>query len=118
MKPYVDVLGTRYKIEVRKVSEDKYMQDNHLDGYCNSCLHRIVISDLKDLYTEWTDEERSLYLKQLLRHEVLHAFFNESGLQDSANQSPNSWSTNEEMVDWFAIQFSKIMQAYQWLECI
>jgi hypothetical protein len=118
MKPYVDILGTRYTIEVHKVSEDKYMQDHNLDGYCNSCLHQIVIADLKELYNEWTDEERAVYLKQLLRHEVLHGFLNSAGLQDCAHQSSEAWSKNEEMIDWFAIQFPKLLEAYKWLECI
>lgn len=118
MKPYVDILGERYKVSIHKVSEDDYMKKNNLDGYCNTTSKEIVIADLKDLYSDWTDVERTKYLKRLVRHELLHAFLGESGLEESAYPSPESWAKNEEMVDWFAIQFPKILEAYRWCECL
>ena len=30
----INVLGTEYKIETHKVSEDKYLEENSLAGYC------------------------------------------------------------------------------------
>lgn len=48
-----------------------------------------------------------------MAHEILHAFFNESGLIDNANVFNKSWPKNEEMVDWFAIQSPKIFKVYE-----
>ena len=33
----INVLGTEYKIETHKVSEDKYLEENSLAGYCGDC---------------------------------------------------------------------------------
>lgn len=46
-----------------------------------------------------------------MRHEILHAFLFESGLSENAGFS-GCWATNEEMVDWFAIQSTKIYDVY------
>ena len=118
MKTYVDILGERYHIFIHKVDEDEYLKKNHLDGYCNSILHEIVIADLKDLYSEWTEKEREIYQKHLLRHECIHAFLDSSAIQDCALQYDNAWAKNEEMVDWIAIQFPKMLEAFKWLECL
>ena len=40
----------------------------------------------------------------------MHAFLNESGLIDNAFYD-GSWATNEEMVDWIALQMPKIVKA-------
>lgn len=51
--------------------------------------------------------------KVILRHEILHAFLFESGLDASSIATYGAWAINEEMVDWFAIQSPKIFAAYQ-----
>ena len=50
-----------------------------------------------------------------MRHEIVHAFLNESGLSDSSNQYNGGWAKNEEMVDWLAIQWHKIDEVYKQL---
>ena len=50
--------------------------------------------------------------KKVLRHEIIHAYLGESGLRSSSE-----WAENEEMVDWFAIQFPKILKTFSEL-CI
>lgn len=117
MKPYVDVLGTRYTIEVHKKSEDKYLSDNHIDGYCSEYAKKIVISALDD-YEAYTEDEKEKLTKAILRHELVHAHLNESGISDSGLQPPISWAKNEEMVDWIALQFPKMLEAFKWCECL
>ena len=53
----------------------------------------------------------------ILRHEIIHAYLVESGLNENANSSEN-WATNEEMVDWFAVQSEKIFKTYKELNII
>ena len=50
--------------------------------------------------------------KRVIRHEVIHAFLMESGLDDSSLNAEH-WAANEEMVDWFARQFPKIYKVYE-----
>ena len=46
--------------------------------------------------------------KRILRHELIHAFAFESGLaQDS------TWADNDEMTDWIAHQFPKMLTAFK-----
>lgn len=56
-------------------------------------------------------------LKEVLRHEIAHAFFYESGLWDSSNGT-TAWATNEEMIDWIAIQGLKLYTAWEEAEAV
>ena len=52
------------------------------------------------------------YKKNVLRHEIIHAFLYESGLQNNS-ACGGAWAQNEEMIDWIAIRFSKIQKAFK-----
>ena len=116
----LDILGQKYKVEIHKISEDSYLEENGYCGYCSSMGKKIIVADVSenDYFPNMTSDEQELYHKETLRHEILHAFFRESGLDNSSNRSPNSWAKNEEMVDWFAIQAPKIFKAYQQANCL
>lgn len=116
----INVLGTEYTIETHKVSEDSYLEENKLSGYCGEEDKLIVVADMSESeYFKGMDEKAQLsYWKKVCRHEIIHAFFNESGLSDSANAFGSSWAKNEEMVDWFAIQSPKIFQVFNELDIL
>ena len=57
-------------------------------------------------------------MKETLRHEIIHAFLNESGLRYDAKESFGPWTQNEEMIDWFAIQSPKIFKVYEELKLL
>lgn len=112
---YVYILGTEYRIEVHKISEDDYMREHALSGYCCEEDKIIVIADVSEeqYYQGMSCSAKQRYSNSTLRHEIVHAFLNESGLSDSANVISGSWAKNEEMVDWFAIQSPKIFSVYK-----
>ena len=113
----VNILGTEYKIIVKKYQEDESFEKNSLVGYCDGYAKEIVVCDMHT-YKGWENEEEKTVVaaqKQTVRHEIVHAFFDESGLMDSSNMVECPWSKNEEMVDWIALQGTKIYQA--WKEC-
>lgn len=116
----VNVLGTEYKIDVHKVSDDEYMKNNLLSGYCAEEGKYIVVADIseKQFFDNMNDCEQKIYANKTLRHEIIHAFLNESGLSDNANATSGSWAKNEEMVDWFAMQSPKIFKAFKEVGCI
>lgn len=94
----INVLGTDYAVTHATAEEDPELKK--LSGYCITSQKKIVIeaNDLKDLdYTEkWT-----------MRHELVHAFLHESGLDKEA-----PWGDQEELfVDWIALQLPKIVKA-------
>lgn len=114
MKNTVMILGTEYTIETHKVSEDKILEDNNYSGYCAEETKRIVVADMSEAkYFNLDKNEQEIYRKRVLRHEIIHAFLNESGLSDDASTPAGAWAKHEEMVDWIAIQFPKIADVYQ-----
>lgn len=119
-KKTVNILGTEYTIETRKISEDKVLRDNQYGGYCCDDEPLIVIADTddKENFEDYTDKEKTAFFSKTLRHEITHAFLNESGLQCSANVYEKAWVRNEEMVDWFAIQSPKIFKVFQELDIL
>ena len=110
----IDILGTEYRIETHKVSEDSYMEEKGLAGYCEEENKLIVVADMsEEKYFVGMDEKaQEIYRKKTLRHEIMHAFLNESGLSDSSNRFDGAWAKNEEMVDWLAIQAPKIFSTF------
>ena len=115
----IDVLGTKYNIRRVKSGQDEYMDKMNFGGYCYSALKQIVILDLKsvDDYKNESDEAIKIQENTTLRHEIIHAFLNESGLEWNSNGS-NHWAKNEEMVDWIAIQFPKMQKCFEMAGCL
>jgi hypothetical protein len=110
----VNILGTEYGIEVHRISEDPDLKNYNRGAYCDKLSKLIVIADLSEQeYVDISTEQEIDYQKELLRHEILHAFLNESGLWENSCQPECGWAMNEEMIDWFSIQFPKIFKAYQ-----
>ena len=112
----VNILGTEYTIEVKKYEEDEAFERRSIDGYCDYCQKKIVVCDMTT-YKGWENEPEEtakISQKQTIRHEIVHAFFNESGLEYSGFQYDGAWCKNEEMVDWIALQGEKIYKA--WME--
>ena len=80
---------------------------------CHKCEFVDILSTCPCNKKE-TKERAYISEQQTLRHEIIHAFFDESGLQASSMQYDGAWSRNEEMVDWFAWIGPKIYKA--WVE--
>ena len=116
----IDVLGTEYAIKIVKVSECDDLKDNKFCGLCNNLTRTILLGDAseEEFFGSMTEEEQEIQMKTTLRHEVIHAFLNESGLQDSAARIDAGWARNEEMVDWFAIQSPKIFKVFKELDIL
>ena len=115
----VSILGTVYTIETHKVSEDAALKDNQWSGYCGEESKEIVVADMSEKpYFALNATEQETYRKKTLRHEIIHAFFNESGLSDSASTPNCAWPKHEEMVDWFAIQSPKIYKVFEELDIL
>ena len=112
----VSVLGTTYQV---KLVED-LGEDGNLCGLCDADLYYTKLSHLSK--GEGRSKESISKIKarekEIFRHEIVHAFFNESGLKFSTTNLDQHWAVNEEMVDWFAIQGPKIMRAWREAGCL
>lgn len=110
------VLGTEYQVFTKvKLEDDLCLKEKQLAGYCNSISKTIVIGDASTFESCKYDSPstRETYEKATLRHEIVHAFMYESGLDSSALTYDGPWATNEEMIDWFAAQGQKIFSAWE-----
>lgn len=111
----INVLGTKYLIHRVNYGQDETIEKMHYGGYCSNIKKEIVILNLKS-HPDWKDETDEAIRKTentTVRHELIHAFLNESGLQWNAFTPENAWAKNEEMVDWIAIQSPKLLAAFQ-----
>ena len=86
----VNVLGTKYKVYVSTPEHDEKLKT--CDGY--------IMPEVKEIMLD--RNSKSLHQQKVLTHELTHAFLYESGLD------VESWGNNEEIVDWIAIQLSKM----------
>ena len=103
------VLGTMYSIIYKDQDKDEYLEK--CDGYTDKTTRQIVITnEPKDNQLGKWDA----YRKKVLRHEIIHAFLFESGLHANANYDALPGQEHPEMmVDWFAAQWEKIMEAFR-----
>jgi len=111
----INILGTEYGFCVKPYDSEPYFKENSVSGYCDGVLKQIVLCEpatLPDMENE-TPEFCAAYQREVMRHEIVHAYFNESGLADSSLQINIAWARNEEMVDWIALQGPKIYKTWQ-----
>lgn len=109
--PTVSILGTTYTIQELSVAEDISLKD--CDGYCDKTDKRIVIAK-KEADCDLGDFEQ--HRKKTMRHEIIHAYFNESGLAE--NFENKRYGISETLVDWFAIQSPKIYKIFAELDIL
>ena len=114
----ISVLGVPYTVDYREKSEVPALEK--CNGYCDVTTKAIVVKD-------FTEEEKQDVLRvadleafkhKCLRHEIVHAFLYESGLCFNTLDLEGAWATNEEMVDWMAIQGPKIYAAWMEAKCL
>ena len=109
----INILGSEWNAKFG--NEKEYPNLAEMDGYTDSSTKEIIVDDMKASQGQ-TGAKADLesYQKQVVRHEIIHAFLLESGL-DSNSSEAESWATNAEMVDWFVIQSPTIFTVFD--EC-
>ena len=93
----VNILGTEYElafIEVNKSNRPEEL-DSDADAFMSPHEKKIVVTP----YFSAPERQR------LTRHELIHAFFYESGNVD--------WYTNEPLVEWISVQFPKMLEVFK-----
>lgn len=80
------------------------------DGYCDAYEKRIAIESEHNENAPGSIKDFESLRRKVKRHEVIHAFFFESGLADYAK--------NEQLVDWIAWQFPKMLETFKQIDAI
>lgn len=102
----MNILGIKYM-----VIRDESLLNENLDGVEQkySKVIRIVPKE-KMLNSDSSEAEKTLRYKEVLRHEIIHAFFDEAGL--------SNYSENEQLVDWLAVQIPKMCDVFKEQNCL
>lgn len=100
----INILGTMY--ELRKTSQKYDERLKGLDGYHDGYGKIICVNKEFD-NAKNVDIINGMkpYKKEVLRHEIIHAFFFESGLIE--------YSDNENIVNFIAVQFPKLLDIFK-----
>ena len=102
----VNILGTEYSIEI-----DETLEKTDTDGLCKEYDKQITIRNVDQMLCDDDSmETKKKRFDEVLRHEIVHAFFVESGLDD--------YSADEQLVNWIAIQSPKLFKAFNDTECL
>lgn len=112
----VNILGTDYEIVIGNEKDYPYLEQ--VDGFCDASIKRIVVRDCKsDEKNPSTLSDLEEYKRKVTRHEIIHAYLSESGLQSNFEHA-NQWGHEETMIDWIAIQFPKILKTFEEIGCL
>lgn len=101
----INILGTNYKLKENcNVSDYSGLLEN--EAYTDFTTKEIIIGDYD---TENTNSIKNLkyHIRKVKRHEIIHSLLYESGLDSNTD-----WATNEEIIDWIAIQYPKMKEIF------
>ena len=101
----VNILGSEWIIKVVDLI------DGGIDA-AGSCDGTVRVIKIRKIIEHSDFENLSVWYKQTIRHEIIHAFLQESGL-DNCSHATTAWATNEEMVDWIAAQGPKLFKVWK-----
>lgn len=104
----INILGIPYSLKEKNEKDDAELTGH--DGYCDTSIKEMVVAEMKD-YEPGKKKCLAYYQAQVKRHEIIHGFLFESGLDTCCG-----WAC-EEMVDWLSIQFPKIQKAFEEAGC-
>jgi hypothetical protein len=99
----ISILGQEYDYAEIAAKDDVKMTG--LDGYCDGYGKIIRVNNDFNPNDQTNVSDLEAYKRQVKRHEIVHAFFEESGLEE--------YKTNELLVEWIAKQFPKLTKAFQ-----
>lgn len=98
----VNILGSEWTVRSATETEEPRLENKN--GFTDwtarlICLERELQGDIGSMET---------YMNKVIRHELIHAFMDESGFGDCFEHK--DFGQEETVVDWFAYQMPKIME--------
>lgn len=105
----INILGVDYTLDERTEQTDCRLIEK--DGYCDHTSKECIVEKMEREDNN-TLKNLAIYKQSVKRHEIIHAFLHESGLDSCCG-----WAT-EEMVDWLAMQFPKLLKVFENADCL
>lgn len=110
MKDTVSILGQEYKL--LKGNGNQYPILKDVNGYVDLYAKKIIIDEtFATPEGNFKSECPDLALNHLYRHEIIHAFFSETGINYNLSDDEE-----ESLVDWIALQFPKMQRIFEELD--
>ena len=100
------ILGQAYTVEYQKEKDNPKLEG--ADGICEPFSKRIILNAIEP--DKNTVDKLEDYMAKVFRHEIVHAFFSESGLKD--------YMHDETLVDWVAVQLPKMVKVMAKAGCL
>lgn len=92
----INILGTDYEIISQTEKENPKL--TNADGIAELYDHKLIIDfSIGNPKDTWNNIDE--YFKKVIRHEMIHAIFHESGIEE--------WQQDEHLVDFLAMQYEK-----------
>ncbi len=107
----VCIMGTPWRVCVAPMKTDKRLDD--CDGFTDKTSKLIMVEDCRQ---KSNLDHPLFYMRKVIRHEIIHAFLIESGLDECMMH--RKYGHEEQMVDWFAHQFHKIRNVVENCEAL
>ena len=103
----INILGSEW--EIIETTDSEHPELENSDGWCGTYVRKILVES--NLFadspkTDLSEQAKPIRKKDLLRHEIIHAFVRESGAQHSILD-------NEFCVHWIALMFPKMLKLFE-----
>lgn len=103
----INILGSEYTLKVCSDAEEPRLDG--CDGFCDETTKELFAESYsKDIDSLTCKGKLQIQINKVKRMDYLMPFHFESGLAENS-----VWAQNEEMVDFFAIQFPKLLEAFK-----
>ena len=102
----INILGTEYDFIISTEKDDTRLENS--DGYHDGYAKIIKIESDYNKNHSHSIQNYDEFHKTVKRHEIIHSFFFQSGLND--------YCGNEQLVDWISAQFPKMLKVFEQIE--
>ena len=97
-----NILGTEYQVKFDDLRNPLLLDKA---GLCKCYLHEIIVRNPEIILEgDVTDEERFVAVKEVLLHELVHAYSRETGTH---------YDDDENLVEWIAWLIPKLVASYE-----
>lgn len=110
----IKVFGELWGVKMCELKEDSWFEENNADGRCLPFSRTITVVNAETdtrVVPVRDKQENKRAMEDTLRHEIIHAFLFEAGLNGNAIVFESGWADNEEMIEFFAWNWERINQA-------
>lgn len=102
----MNILGTEYTL----IIDSEYCEEANADGITARYEKKIYMRNVQDMLEKGASQQaKQIRYDETLRHEIVHAFLFESGL--------DSYSYDETLVQWLAAKMPQVVQTFKEMGC-